>query len=51
MKKLLILLDTDDWKKIDIVRKNFLKTDFTFMSKGIMEIWEIDEENNMVRRI
>ena len=51
MKKLLILLDTDDYNKIETFRKNFLKYPITIMSLGIAEVWEVDEENNMVKRI
>ena len=50
MKKLLILLDTDDWREIQKFQDHFLKTELTFIPKGV-EIWEVDEENNMVRKI
>ncbi len=50
MKKLLVLLDTDDAIAISKFAKEFLKNPVTFSIKGI-EVWEIDEENNMVQKI
>ena len=50
MKKLLVLLDTDDLRIINIFKKQFLKEEITVTLKGI-EVWEVDEENNMVQRI
>jgi len=46
-KKLLILLDTDDYKKIEIFKRFFLQDNITLIPKGVCEIWEVDELNNI----
>ena len=48
MKKLLILLDTDEWKVIKRFKEEFLKTPITISSNKI-QIFEVDEENHMER--
>ena len=50
MKKLLVLLDTDDYEKIKLIQDRFLKDAITFMPK-VIEVWEVDEENHMEKKI
>ncbi len=49
-KKFIILLDTDDFLIINQLKKEFLKEEITIIPKGI-ELWEVDENNHMERRI
>ena len=50
MKKLLVLLDTDNMNDIRFMANNFLKNEISIGPKG-MEVWEVDEDNHMERRI
>ena len=50
MKKLLVLLDTDNSIIINEFRKLFLKEKITITQKGI-EVYEIDEDNHMEKII
>lgn len=48
MKKIVIFLDTDNTEIIEKIYKSF-KDGIVIMPKGVGEIWELDELNNMKR--
>ena len=47
MKKILILLDTDEHKTMEYAKNHLLKDPITIMSMEGVEIFTVDEENNM----
>ncbi len=49
-KRLLVLLNTDNIISLSKLSREFLKNPITIIPKDI-EVWEIDENNNMERRI
>ena len=51
MNKILVLLNTDNREEIEKFKRDFLKDGISAIPKGIAEIWEIDEENHMQKRI